>query len=473
MRFNTAVSETKKTINLAGGEAFIQSPELELANLMLTSFLSDKFYETSKDQLIRLKNLVSQVSPEFAAKCALYARREFGMRSVSHVVAGELCAKVTKESWMKDFLTSIVYRPDDLTEITAYYMSLKPDQKITNAMRKGFGRALSKMDEYQVAKYKGAKNAISLVDCVNLYHPKATPALTALVKGTLKAPETWEVKLSEAGKSEDVETAKSEAWEGLLKSKKLGYFALLRNLRNILEQSPQNIDLACEMLTDEKQIKKSLVLPFRYITALKEIQSIENLDRRKINMAISKAVDISLSNIPELKGNTLIVLDESGSMSGKPIEIGALFAAALYKHCTSNLMLFSTGARFITPDLNSSTLGIAAQIEGCITPQGTNFHAIFEALNSVYDRIIILSDMQGWIGYNSASVSYNKYCNRTKSRPHVYSFDLNGAGSMQFPERNVYCLAGFSEKVFDLMGKLEEDRNVLVNTIKAYPIMIN
>ena len=36
-----------------------------------------------------------------------------------------------------------------------------------------------------------------------------------------------------------------------------------------------------------------------------------------------------------------------------------------------------------------------------------------------------------------------------------------------FPERNVYALAGFSEKVFDVMALLERDREALVHEIEA------
>ena len=35
------------------------------------------------------------------------------------------------------------------------------------------------------------------------------------------------------------------------------------------------------------------------------------------------------------------------------------------------------------------------------------------------------------------------------------------------PQWNVYALAGFSEKVFDVMAKLEQDREALVREIEA------
>lgn len=39
---------------------------------------------------------------------------------------------------------------------------------------------------------------------------------------------------------------------------------------------------------------------------------------------------------------------------------------------------------------------------------------------------------------------------------------------MQFPEQNVFAIAGFSEKVFDIMEMLEQDKKALIKTIERY-----
>ena len=41
---------------------------------------------------------------------------------------------------------------------------------------------------------------------------------------------------------------------------------------------------------------------------------------------------------------------------------------------------------------------------------------------------------------------------------------------MQFPEQSVYCLAGFSEKIFDIMKLLETDKHALINKINSIKI---
>lgn len=476
-RFNTAAVAsrprvaTPTTTNLAGGDAFVQNAKLELASILLTSMVKDQFYRGADDTLERVRTLLGQVDPVFAAKAAVFARNEYGMRSITHALAGEVAGRVKGEQWTKRFFEGVVRRPDDMTEILAYFLA-NYGKPVPNSLKKGLAAAFGKFDEYQLAKYRGDNNALSLVDVANLVHPRPTDknreALRKLVNGTLRSKDTWETKVSQAGKAENADEAKAEAWAELLQSGKLGYFALLRNLRNIETQAPALIPAACEALVNEKQIRNSLVLPFRYLTALEQVS-----DRRVIQ-ALSRALDISMSNVPALDGKTLVVVDHSGSMGegpGSPKYIGDTFAAALYKSNDADVMVFGSYAGYVTginPD--DSTLTVAKAIGRVNYGHGTSFPAIFETANRGYERVIILSDMQGWMGsyYGThPGKPFEDWKKKTKSSPHVYSFDLQGYGSLQFPEDRVYCLAGFSEKVFDVMEALEADRNALVHKIEA------
>jgi hypothetical protein len=150
-------------------------------------------------------------------------------------------------------------------------------------------------------------------------------------------------------------------------------------------------------------------------------------------------------------------------MEGKPAQIGSLFAAVLIKSNNADFMVFSDNAAYKNVNPMDSTITIANSIK--FASGGTNFRAIFQRANKKYDRIIILSDMQGWIGYETPAANFNEYKRTTGANPFVYSFDLNSYGSMQFPENNVFCIAGFSEKVFDIMKMMEVDKKALINEI--------
>ena len=455
-KFN--VSGDNKTINYAGGEAYTQNPKLQFLSILLTSFVQDQYYRTEKEGLEEIYRLFDAISDKkFLAKAALYARTQFGMRSISHVVAGELAKRVKGEKWLKGFFDQIIYRADDMTEIVSYV----GPKDISHALRKGFAKAFLRFDEYKLAKYKGDGKAVNLVDVANLVHPKSTEAINKLMKGTLQTPDTWEVLLTQAGGDTE---KKAEVWKKLITEKKIGYFALLRNLRNIIEQAPNVLDEAVALLTDEALIKKSLVLPFRYSTALEQIEQLNGSEARKVIIALNTALDIAVKNVPKFDGDTLVVLDCSGSMEGKPAEIGALFSAVLIKSNNADCILFSDDAKYHSVNPMDSTLTITKGIR--FASGGTNFHAIFETANRAYNRIIILSDMQGWIGEYVPTSTYEEYKRRVGANPKIFSFDLQGYGTMQFPEQNIFCIAGFSEKIFDIMKFLETDRNALINEIE-------
>jgi 60 kDa SS-A/Ro ribonucleoprotein len=458
--FNTPKNKSKlKKINLAGGRAYAQSNELELISTLVSSMIKDTSYTSADDSHTRLVELIHSVNPLFAAKAALYARKEFHMRSSSHIVAAELAHAVKGTSWMKDFLSRVVLRPDDATEITNYSLK-KFGKPLPNSLKRGISKGLQKFDAYQLAKYRGIGNELSLVDMFNLIHP--TPLETQkqaykdLMDGTLRQERTWEAGLAAAGQDPKKRRA---VWEKLLTSGDVGYLALLKNLRNIFIDAVDLMPLACNILTDENRIRKSRVLPFRFMTAYEQIAQV--YDSSEVLQAISQAVEISIQNLPAMTGSTLIALDVSGSMQGRPSDIGALFTAMLFKKTRAEILTFDHEARFYNLNKRDTVITLARAIP--FTGGGTNFECIFDSLSASYDRIIILSDMQAWQGTHSgdASKALRNYRTRTDADPIVHSFDLAGYGTLAFPESNVNALAGFSEKSLDLMTLLESGRTLV------------
>lgn len=473
-KFNTPTIEKSKTVNKAGGEAFKQSPQLELVSILLTSMVENQFYEKVSDKLDRLSDLMDKVDPLFAAKAAIFARNEIGMRSISHVTAVNLGKAAIKTKWGPRFYEKVARRPDDVTEILALNQS-KFGKAITHAMRKGLGKALGKFDEYQLGKYRGERNSVSLVDAVNLLHPDHTEAISKLINGKLKS-KTWEAGLSAAGKTKNVKEEKKMVWGQLLSERKLGYMALLRNLRNILDTGDKEvISMACTQLVDEKQIKKSLLFPYRFYTAFIEIGKLNTPEARLVSASIAKALDVAVNNIPKME-RTCVVIDSSGSMTwnnmsdkseSRVIEAAAVLGVGLAKSNNSDVMLFDGSAKYFQISPMDSVIQNMQNLMRNVNGGATNFNAPFETFDKAYDRIIILSDMQGWVGYRAPTEAFRQYKRRFNSDPKVYSIDLTGNGSLQFPENNVYEMAGFSDKIFDVMKLLETDKKALINTIDS------
>ena len=283
-KFNVKPVIQKTATNLAGGTALAESPELEFASLLLTSLVQDQFYRTETATVDRICELLDESVPhEFAAKAAVYTRDEFNMRSISHIVAAELAHRVKDAEWMRPFVRNVIVRVDDMLEIVAYFEGKYGRKPVPNALKRGIRDAFDKFDGYQLAKYRGEGRAIKLVDVVNLVHPEPTDwnreALEQLVKGTLRSTETWESKLTQAGQQatygEDKAEMKAEAWAEMVWSRKIGYMALVRNLRNIIQDAPEVVGEACEMLVKPELVRKSRLLPFRFLTARDELEKLK------------------------------------------------------------------------------------------------------------------------------------------------------------------------------------------------------
>ncbi len=459
------------TVNHAGGRAYLQAPKLELVSLLLTTFLGDEFYRTEQQTTARLRELITRVNDSrFIAQAALYARHAHGMRSVSHLVAGELAKSVKGAPWTRRFFAQVVRRPDDAVEILGYYLATY-GRPIPNALKKGLGLALGRFDEHQLAKYRRDHGVFKLVDAVNLVRPPSTPALAKLVRGELAPAETWETRLTQAGGAAtagQVAAAKAQAWAELVRDRKLGYLALLRNVRNILTHAPDAARELGAQLEDETAVRRSLVFPFQFLAAVEVLRQGNLPGADRVMAALNQAIDHSLANVPKFDGSTLIALDSSGSMTGRPQTIGSLFAATLVKATGADLMLFSDDARYITLNRRDTTLTAAGSIP--FISGGTNFNAIFERANRAYDRIVILSDMQGWIGDGAPVKPFAAYQQRHHATPRVFSFDLKGLGTLQFPQERVFCLAGWSDRVFEIMQKLDRDPDALVREVEAFPL---
>jgi hypothetical protein len=485
-KFNKNVENTKviKTENLSGGEAFETNAKYKLTSLLLTSFIKDQFYRTEKEQITEIGNILKSLDDKkFAAKAAIFARTEFGMRSITHVLASELSEYASSQYWAKSFYEKIVFRPDDMSEIISYLWNNKKTKKLPNALKKGFAKSFDKFDNYQLAKYRMNGKEVSLVDIVNLVHPipidKNREALHSLVKDTLRNTKTWEAMLTNAGKVAETEDEKVElkkdVWKELLESKKIGYLALLRNIKNIIEQSPELVDLLCDRLQDSDWITnpKNTVLPFQYLIAYKQFQHKQGSVAKKILIALSNALEISCSNVPKFTGETLVVVDNSGSMqspvsSSKYVhcsELGAIFGAVLAKATGADIMEFGSDARYINFNPADSVMSFASSFaENNEVGHDTDFHSIFKKANRKYDRIFIFSDMA--CNYGGSFEEFKKYRKNYSANPFLYGFDLHGYGTTQFTEDNIIMFSGFSEKIFDLIDINEKDKYSLINSIE-------
>ncbi len=484
------------TTNAAGGFAYTMKEKTELVTILLTSFVSDQFYKSATDTTKRLAELIAKnPDKKFVAKAAVYARNKFGMRSITHVVAGELAkdASVKGQEWTKEFYNEVVRRVDDMLEVISYVW--KDGKKpLPNALKKGFAKAFDRFDTYQLSKYQANSSAFKLVDLVNLIHPVPTErnkqGLNALINGKLKNLTTSQRALTDIGQKAETAAQADELrkgyWTDVLTNRKIGYIDLVRSLTKIATDAPEAVDLAVATLTDQKLVANSLIMPYQLYIAMKMVEKELGMksEGRKLLLGLEIALELSCQNVPKFDGKTIVIVDRSGSMSSplssvnngimSMAEAGTLMALFLARKNDCDYMIFGDYAKYVPYNPKDSILTSVKTLmkyNDSYTQynvgHGTNFHAAVKALKGKYDRIIFFSDVQGWAGgHYSLNGDLAWYKKETGANPFLYSHDLAGHGTLQFPEEKVFVSAGFSSEIFKVMNLLEQDKEALVNAIE-------
>lgn len=490
---------TARTTNLAGGTAFQLKDRERLVTGILTSFVSEpKYYGDTTPEIVDAARSLVKTDPVFVAKAACFARNQFHMRSVSHMLTAEVAKGASGNPIVRRMVRKVVERADDITNILAYHFKTwgkrkknaavkvtRSDNPVPRGLRRGIADIFPRFDEYSLAKYKGADDEVKLRDALLIARPKPeTPAQAALwkklIEGTLETPETRETILSEEGQSK-------ETWEKILDTGKAGYMMVLRNLKNMLEQkiSDKHLDKVCEMLKDPAQVRKSKQLPFRFFSAYKMVSSLGNVRGTKVLDAIEDALMVSFENLPRLKGTTAIVLDESGSMHStisdksmvRQIDIGNLLGAAASKFCDQALVI-PFGDHSITMNFpkRTSIFDNMDKLYNSGVGWSTYLEKAFKEIDKAgvkVDRIIIFSDMQTYGGGNCHDNPQGWVANYRKTKNSnlwVHSIDLAGYGTTKVAGDKVNLIAGWSEKVLDYIVQVEEGGTSLVDAIDKYQI---
>ncbi len=498
MKFNILNREKNAIVNHAGAKAYRLTPALELYTSVVTSILSDTFYEKADDRLARIQALIAQNNAEFVAKLAVYAREKMYLRSMPLVLVTELAKIHQGDNLISRAVGRVVNRADEITELLAYYQlanarkNTKKLNRLSKQIQKGLAEAFNKFDEYQFSKYNRDSAAVKLRDALFLVHPKAKSAeqqaiFDKIAKDELAIAQTWETALSAAGQndfaSEDEKlVAKSQAWEQLILEGKLGYMALLRNLRNIIEAkvSQEAIEKVCAMLSNARAVTNSKQLPFRFLSAYRELKILNDARVSQILSALELAVQHSATNIGGFDANTRVVIaaDVSGSMQRvispkstvQNFDIGLMLAMLLQNRCDNVVTgMFGDTWKIINVPKNNILANVMEfhRREGEVG-YSTNGHLVVQDLinrRQVVDKIMVFTDCQLWNsnGGNQISVAWNKY-KAIAPNAKLYLFDLVGYGQTPInmvEGRDVFLIAGWSDKIFDILVAIEDGSNAV------------
>lgn len=230
--------------------------------------------------------------------------------------------------------------------------------------------------------------AVRLRDVLFLCHAKPTDKAQAalwkrLVENKLAVPDTWEVSLS-AGKD------KAATFTRLIKEGNLGYLALLRNLRNMVESGVDHDLIKNAIIARRNGAEK--VLPFRFVAAARACPAMEP--------AIDQALCETILASPVLPGTTVVLVDVSRSMldklSGKSDLSRMDAAAALASMIHGDRRVFTFSDDLVEVPARN---GMAA-VDAIRNSQRFNGTALFDAVHEAqqripaHDRMIVITDEQ-------------------------------------------------------------------------------
>ena len=361
------------------------SSELQLRRSVLACLLwEDQFYEDGVEIAGRIQSLVPKVKAETVAALAIEARSKMKLRHVPLLLVREMARLKTHREFVSRTLSQVIQRADELAEFVAIYWK---DGKapLSAQVKKGLAEAFRKFDEYQLAKYDRS-GPIRLRDVLFLCHAKPRDAEQAalwkrLIEGELLTPDTWEVALSSGAD-------KREAWERLLRERKLGALALLRNLRN-MKQAGVDESLVLDGI---ESMNTGRVLPFRFLAAARYAPQWEE--------SLERAMLSSLKAQEKLPGRTVLLVDVSGSMMAalsrrsEMLRTDAAYGLAiLLREICEKAITFTFSDNLVeVPPRRGFALRDA--LEASQPHSATYLGRALEKIREKYERIIVITDEQ-------------------------------------------------------------------------------
>lgn len=489
VRFSRKATGSSKTTNRAGGEAFNMAPIEQLVQIVTTNLMSEpKYYGDVQKVMDNAIEAVAKTNPEFILKLASYTRNEMYLRTISVYLLVKAANMPETKQFVRQYTPYVLRRADEIYEALACHIQVFSDReypktkggyKIPNSLKKGIADTFKNFDEYQFAKYNrptGVGFKFAIMKC----RPKEpSEIIKKILDDKLETPYTWETELSEKGN-------KPEVWHQLIDSGRVGYMALLRNLNSMDRAKVDELHYTkvLDTLSNPDKVRKSKQFPFRFYSALKNTTIEDPFKKKETKKALNKALNVSVDNLPKLKGRTFTVADTSGSMqssiSGKSkiqhINIACLMTAMTHKFSENAIAgIFGTNLK-IVDDLTGDLLTDTEKLESINVGWSTNGYLTLRHLNEKQifcDRVIIFTDEELWDSYGDDG-SLNKELEKYKKvNPNilVYLVNLNGYGETCLPRnKNVVSLSGWSEKILNFISVYEQDRKSFVEKINAYTL---
>jgi hypothetical protein len=357
----------ERTASAEGGAGWARDVKSELFLLAISNLVAeDTFYEMGRDRDGRFVSLLWEAVAQDAgwvARLIPWLRDGANLRTASVVAAAEYARALAAlpdparaaAPTVRSVVAGALRRPDEPGEFVAYWLAGRRPARnsLPGGVQRGVADAAARLfTERAALKYDGLGQPVRLGDVVELARPtptapwqsdlyrylldrrhhgdavatetlpmlRARAALEAIPAGERAAAlrswgadapgqlaaagVTWEALAGWLGGPMD-----AVAWSAAIPS--MGLMALVRNLRNFDEAGVSD-ELAATVAArfgDAAQVRASRLFPLRFLAAYQAAPS------ARWAWPLEQAVTHALANVPALPGRTLVLVDQSGSMS--------------------------------------------------------------------------------------------------------------------------------------------------------------
>ncbi|MCA8938067.1 MAG: TROVE domain-containing protein, partial [Planctomycetes bacterium] len=422
-------------VNDAGGKAYKREDKQALAQIACTNTFNGTYYASADQNLELAKKaaLALKNDPEFLAKVAVYSRNKGYMKDMPAFLV-TLLADLDTKTFRKIFPIVI-----DNGKMLRNFCQMARSGVFGKARNLSSGTIRHAIQQWfdvrgPWALFKASiGNDPTMKDMLRMARPRPnTPEKNALFgyfldkdvaieklpqvvreyeafkrDKSLPVPNVDFRMLDSLGLSDDQwkEIARNAPW--MMTRMNLNTFQ-----RHGVFKDKELVKIVADRLRDKKLIEEAKQFPYQLFSAWKAITSNTSELPFEIHEAVQDAMELSIDNVPEIKGQIYVCVDCSGSM-GSPItgyrqgststvrcvDVAGLIASSIVrKNRSAQVYTFSHNA--VKVSLNPRDTVITNTLKLNKAGGGTNISAPLRDLNAAKakgDAVIYISDNESWL----------------------------------------------------------------------------
>jgi hypothetical protein len=468
--------------------AEVPDAQSDLVKMLMAVSLSADDPGQASHALILLRGAIRQGDPEFLGGLAIDLREQRSLRDLSFLLTAELAALYGDEERTALLVGRIVQQPGKIPAWLDYYTrTVRKRQRPGRAVRKSLSILLNSMDEYQYSRYSAEiREGIRLA--LQWLQPKAAnrsrKALFARIeRRQVPVRTTWLQEWQELHQLHydspgQRQVVLRDKWKEGISSFRIGYTALIDNLQPMLcaGVSGKVLKLAAEYLGNAAAAGPGGQSPLRLLNVYRNLLRVDQGGAGILMTALEQAALHSSWNRSGFgrRAVSVIGMDVSSSMR-HPVDGYGL----VQRFDIAPLLAFSwlsRGEQVLTGVIGNTwrpaqgpvrpILSAVDQFRGHEGEAGYAMNAwlVVQDLlrkRQVVDNVLIFTDCQLWDNrtFNQPAGTdlshwWRQYRTEVAPKAKLYLFDLAGYGmkALETPEDGVYLLAGWQERMPDVLN---------------------